>query len=255
MFRGEAQGLLQGLEPGVQGLPRQPIHQVQPQVGETRRPDQRQGRLGLPGRVAALQKPQFRLIEGLDPQAQAVNAQVAEERQLVRGNVVGVGFEGDFTVRGKREMPSQTGQQKFGKLRPRQERRCRPQKEGVEGGKLVPVEPGFGVQGGEIGGNQGIIGDGIKIAVGALGFAEGDVNVEAGFTASVLGGRCWRRGLLGVVGAGGWCCGGRWLVRGRGRRRCCCPGGGLWLRRGVVPPLRAVRPWGPALVVLRFPGS
>ena len=59
MFRGEAQGLLQGLEPGVQGLPRQPIHEIQPQVGETRRPDQRQGLLGLRGGVAALEKTQF----------------------------------------------------------------------------------------------------------------------------------------------------------------------------------------------------
>ena len=151
MFRGETQGLLQGLEPGVEALPRQPVHQVQPQVGKTRRPDEIDGRLRLPGRMSPPQKPQFRLIEGLDPQAQAVNAQVPEERQLVRGEVVGVGFDGDFTVRGKREMPAQHLHQ-FGKLRfaePR--RRAAPRKEGVKGGKLVPVEPGFGVQGGEIG--------------------------------------------------------------------------------------------------------
>ena len=66
MFQVKAQGRLQGLEPGVQGLPRQPIHQVQPQVGETRGPDQRQGLLGLRGGVAALEK-DLRRLEGLDP--------------------------------------------------------------------------------------------------------------------------------------------------------------------------------------------
>ena len=84
MFRGEAQGLLQGLEPGVQGLPRQTIHQIQPQVGETRRPDQIDGRLRLPGRMPPTQKPQFRLVKGLHPQAQAVNAQVPEEPSICR---------------------------------------------------------------------------------------------------------------------------------------------------------------------------
>ena len=48
-----------------------------------------------------------------------------------------------------------------------------PQKEGIEYGKPVPVEPGLGVQGGEIGGNQGFISDGIKIAIGAFGLQKG----------------------------------------------------------------------------------
>ena len=72
------------LSPGVEALPRQPVHQVQPQVGETRGPDQFDGRNGLGGGVAALQKAQFGLVKGLDPQAQAVNPQVPVERQLVR---------------------------------------------------------------------------------------------------------------------------------------------------------------------------
>ncbi len=67
------------LKPGVQALPRQPVHQVQPQVGETRGPDQFNGRNGLGGGVAALQEPQFGLVEGLDPQAEAVNPQIPVE--------------------------------------------------------------------------------------------------------------------------------------------------------------------------------
>ena len=62
------------------------------------------GRDGLPGGVAPGRKPQFRFVKRLDPQAQAVDTQVAQEGQLGGVEVVGVGFEGDFTVDGKCEM-------------------------------------------------------------------------------------------------------------------------------------------------------
>ena len=84
VFGVETQGRLQGVGPGVQALPRQTIDQVQPQVGETRRPDQFDGRGGLRGSVAALKEAQFGLVKGLDPQAEAVDPQVPLERQLVR---------------------------------------------------------------------------------------------------------------------------------------------------------------------------
>ncbi len=139
---------------------------------------------GLGGGVAALQEAQFGLVKGLDPQAQAVNAQVPVERQLVGGNIVGVGFQGDLTVRGKSRNAAADFSSSSAMCAVAQQRRGpAPQKEGIKDGKPAPVEPGFGVQGGEIGGNQGLISDGIKIAVGAFGFAEGDVNVETGI--------CW----------------------------------------------------------------
>ena len=84
MLRRETQGRLQGLEPGVWRLPRQPVHQIQPQVLEARRPDQLQGLPGLPGRVPPLQEDQFRFVKGLHPQAQAIDAQVPPEAQLFR---------------------------------------------------------------------------------------------------------------------------------------------------------------------------
>ena len=55
-----------------------------------------------------------------------------------------------------------------------------PQKEGVEGGKLLPVESGFGVQGREEGLNVVNRGYGVKIAIGAFSLAERDVDVKAG---------------------------------------------------------------------------
>ena len=161
-------------------MPRQPVHQVQPQVGETRGPDESDSRSGLDGGVAALQKPQFGLVKGLDPQAQAINPQVPVARQFVRVNIVGVGFQAELGIRGKSEMPAQIFH-KFGKLGScKQGGGAASQKEGIEAGEPAPVEPGLGVQGGEIDGNQGFISDGIEIAIGAFGFAEGDVNVKAG---------------------------------------------------------------------------
>ena len=79
MFGGETEGRFQGVGPGVEALPRQAIDEVQAQVGEAGGPDQGQGPDRLGRGVAAFQEAQFGLVEGLDPEAEAVDAQVAEE--------------------------------------------------------------------------------------------------------------------------------------------------------------------------------
>ena len=78
VFGGETEGRFQGVGPGVEALPRQTIDEVQAQVGEAGGPDQGQGLHRLGRGVAALEKAQFGLVKGLDPEAQAVDAQVAE---------------------------------------------------------------------------------------------------------------------------------------------------------------------------------
>ena len=98
---------------------------------------------GLGGGVAALKEAQFGLVKGLDPQAQAVNPQVPAERQLVGGDIVGVGFQGDFGVRGKSEMPPQIFH-KLGKLRLAQPATaCRPPERGNRRRETGPGRAGL----------------------------------------------------------------------------------------------------------------
>ena len=87
-----------------------------------------------------------RLIKGLDPQAQAVDAQVAPDRNLLGGKVVGIGLEGDLTVGGKREMPPQVFHKLSNLSLTEPRRRAAADKEGVKYGELVAVKPGFLVQ-------------------------------------------------------------------------------------------------------------
>ena len=109
MLRGEAQGRLQGLEPGVHRLTRQPVHQIEPQVIKTRRPDQLQGRPGLPGRVPPLQEDKLRFVKGLHPQAQPIEAQFPAIRNFSAVISSGLASRVNSVSGAKFEMPAQAG--------------------------------------------------------------------------------------------------------------------------------------------------
>ena len=92
------QGCVEVGFPIGQRLVRQPVYKVDADVAEACLLCPGDGLTGLPGIVAAVEQPEVVVVERLHPHADAVEGQAGQTGQVRRGEVVGVGFQGDFRI-------------------------------------------------------------------------------------------------------------------------------------------------------------
>jgi hypothetical protein len=77
---------------------RESVHQVDADVAEACLAASLKGFDGLPGGVPAMKQLQGVFLEGLYAHADAVDGECAEHGYVFRGQIVGVGFEGNFGI-------------------------------------------------------------------------------------------------------------------------------------------------------------
>ena len=94
----QGNGLFQILLPGIQCLSRKSIHQVDADVLETGFPTSFEGFDGLLGGMPAMKQLQGLFLKGLNAHADAVDGQTAKHGNILRCQVIGVGFEGNFCI-------------------------------------------------------------------------------------------------------------------------------------------------------------
>ena len=99
MLRLEGQGVGEGLFPLLHGLPRQAVNEVQTHVREFGPPAGGHGLLHLLPCVDAAQGPETGVVRGLDPQGDAVEARPPQRPEgLPVSGAVGVGLQCDLGV-------------------------------------------------------------------------------------------------------------------------------------------------------------
>lgn len=98
MFGAECYGLLQVVRPALMCFARQSVHQVYADVIEPLRPATGKGFQCTVCGVSSAEHFQCRFVKGLYPHADAVERQVAQHRYVCFRQVVGIGFDGDFSI-------------------------------------------------------------------------------------------------------------------------------------------------------------
>jgi len=190
VLRLEGQGLLEVGDHVLRRGAGEAVHQIYGQLAEAGLSGGLEGAAGGGAVVAATEEAQPVVVEGLHPHAEPENAEPAERCEHLAGDVVRVDLHRDLAPRGQGEASADQGEEPL-ELVPRQDaRRAAAHIDRVEGLEAVGPSDGFGLDGGEPSARLPPPFAGVEVTVGALGAAEGDVNVESrgacGHDSSVL---------------------------------------------------------------------
>ena len=181
MLRGQRQRLRHRIPPLAQRLAGQPVHQIQIDVVKARPPAGVKRRHGLRGVMPPAQHRQQAVVHTLRPDADAVDPGRPQPGRPPRRQVIGVALGGYLRIPAHR-VAGRHGLQNAGHAPVGQVRRRAPaQKNGIDPRTAQRHRPGA-----QLGGNRiqkvanlplnSLVG--VEIAVGALGKAKGDVDVQ-----------------------------------------------------------------------------
>ena len=187
VFGMEAKGCLQVVLPVFFRLARQAVDEVDAEVAEAGVATSLHGFDGLAGGVPAVdglaggvpavQQSQCGIVAGLYAPAEAVEGEAAQHADVVLGQVVGVGLQGD--LRGiLQAIHFLQGVENQGKVFFVQLGRCTPSEiDGIYpgGGQVVPAHLQLFAQGPDIASLQVFAGGGVEVAIDATCLAERDV--------------------------------------------------------------------------------
>ena len=191
--RRELAGALQSAPPLFESLVGQPVHQVDAHVVEAGVRGEGVCVGGLLGRVPSPEQPQQSVVESLHADAQAVDAAAQVCRQLALAKVAGIGLECDLGVRAHPERATHRGHHLFyafgGQIRgSAAAEEHAGQRRAAQG---VAPHGDFPAQCVAVRRNQRLNGRvGVEVAVGALGLAEGYVDVEGERGCGGMAGGC-----------------------------------------------------------------
>ena len=177
----QLQGLLQRGLPLAEGLVREAVHEVDAEVGEAGAPGGNHRVPGLGGVVAAPQGRQVAVVERLDADAEPVEAAVQPGLEPCLVQVARVGLQGDLGVRVQREGVADSAHDGAYVVSGQVGRRAAAEEDRADRGAAGQVAPevNLALQRLRIAGHQRLNAFvGVEVAVGALGLAEGDVDVE-----------------------------------------------------------------------------
>ena len=182
MGRSQGGQTAQGVPPLVQGLAGEAVDEVQVDVVKSCLADSPEGRNGLVGVVATAQQVKQVVIQGLHPDTDTVYA-LGQQAGGLSGNhqVPGVGLDGNFRVGAEGKVLADGLHNPVQKTVGKVGGRTTAEEDGVDGRVVQGPRPRgkLGQQGVQEGVHEGFYAlIGVEIAVGALGLAEGDMNVE-----------------------------------------------------------------------------
>jgi len=174
----DGQGAFHRLPPAFGGLPRHPVDEIDGEVVEPGPACRIDGLASLATAVAPPEGRQDRVVEGLHPDAHAVEAGLSKALQARRVDVAGVDLHGDLGSGRDRKRRSEARQDVRQTISRQAGRRSAPHVDRVENRGKTAVELHLEGQSLEVAVDAADIRDRIEIAVGALRAAEGDVYVQ-----------------------------------------------------------------------------
>ncbi len=189
VVRLELEGGLEGGLPFVERLSREAVHEIEAEVGAASSAGGTDGLAGLGGRVHAVEEPEEGVGEGLDPEAEAVDAGGEEGRCLLFIYRPRVGFDGHLDGFAEGEPVAEPLHDARNPFRRQDRGRPAAEVDGLDGSALELVGGGAEVdldgERVEVAAREGepaglLERHGGEVAVGAFAEAEGQMEIERG---------------------------------------------------------------------------